>query len=208
MSDFKSSIKVKICGVTHPEDAAYAARHGADYIGLILAEGSPRRVSIQLAREITQAAREYGAISVGVFSLQAPELTLSMCREAGIDIIQTHVTATLYTTFKSLQVQSFFPVVRVRSSGEKEPHIPFSSTDIVVYDHQQGETGSSFNWDCFQPPVHHPWILAGGLKPENVTKAVSLFRPFCVDVASGVEYPHVFRKDPERVKEFIDKVKF
>src|SRR5690349_3009544 len=81
-------MKVKICGLTHPEDASYAAHLGADYIGLIFASPSKRRVSIPEAKKIAQAARQAGAQPVGVFLDATADEILSTCKETGLLIVQ------------------------------------------------------------------------------------------------------------------------
>ena len=83
-------MKVKICGMTHPDDAEYAARLGADYIGIIFADRSRRRVSLPVAKSIADRSRKANAEPVGVFVDQTADQIISICTHTGINTVQLH----------------------------------------------------------------------------------------------------------------------
>lgn len=200
-------MKVKICGVTHPEDAELAASLGADYIGIIFAERSKRKVSYPMAKAIAKAAKDGRAIPVGVFVEQTAEQIVSICEQTGIRTVQLHgsytqedlqILSNQYTIFYSLSVEK-------NGVFSQIPVLPIAA--IPIYDNLTGGTGKTFDWNTFSPPKNTPWFLAGGLNPTNVTQAINLLQPTGVDVATGVEFPNITRKDPHLVKAFIQAAK-
>lgn len=196
------SMKIKICGILHPEDAEHAARSGVDLVGMIFAPSSKRQVRLDIAKEIVSVCKHFNVTPVGVFSTQPASQIAKVCEITGIQTIQLNISRHVQL-LRQLTFASVLPVVPVSTSGE----VSFLSTyttsyPLVIYDHHQGETGRPFTWGAFSPPVH-PWMLAGGLNPENITEAIHLLKPHGVDVASGVEYKSSLRKDPVRVTAFI-----
>lgn len=172
-------MKVKICGITHPEDALHAAKCGADYIGIIFAKGSKRCVTPEQAEAIATAARKGGAVPVGVFVDAKSEDIKAICKRAKISTVQ------LYGV-----------------SG-----YPEGLDQLYVVDGENPGSGKTFDWKSFSPPKDIPWMLAGGLNPENVAAAIRLLQPYGVDVASGVEKPGSTRKDSQLVAAFIQNAK-
>lgn len=190
-------MEVKICGMTHPEDATLAAELGADYIGIIFASRSKRQVSVARAKEIAHAARESGAQPVGVFEEQTAAEVLAICKETGIQMIQAPSTVTTH-----------FPLIcaiSVAMDGSYSKSLPANACPL--FDCLGGGTGTSFDWTRFSPPKNTPWILAGGLNPKNVAHAIALLKPSGVDVASGVELPNSTRKCPRLMEAFIRAAK-
>lgn len=192
-------MKVKICGVTHPEDALHAACCGADYIGIIFAKNSKRKVSILQAKAISQAARRGGAEPVGVFVDELLEEIVSACEESDINIVQLHGRGAqaslpqLLLTFTIIYALSFNEVYS------------FPKHVTLLVDSSNPGSGEGFDWKTFSPPQNIPWMLAGGLKPDNVAEAIRILQPHGVDVASGVEMQRSVRKDPFLVEDFIEK---
>ncbi len=194
-------MKVKICGVTHPEDALHAASCGADFIGIIFAKKSKRRVSIAQAQAIAKAARQGGAETVGVFVDETLEDIVSACKESGINIVQLHGKGAQ----KCLsQLLPMFTVIYAVTPNEVHT-LPNHVTLLV--DSSNPGSGECLDWKAFLPPKDIPWILAGGLKPDNVAEAIRILHPHGVDVASGVEMQGSTRKDPFIVEAFITKSK-
>jgi indole-3-glycerol phosphate synthase len=199
----KPSIHVKICRVTHPEDAELAAKLGATYIGIIFSKKSKYPISVPQGKEISRAARKGGAIPVAVFVDESLEDILSICKEAQITAVQLHGDP-------SRKIFSFLPkeftifyTIPVHPDGSFE-NIPDLPKDIyLLFDSSKAGSGHSFDWNHFHPPKDRPFILAGGLNPNNVKQAIDLLHPAIVDVASGVEYPQDRRKDPLLIKSFI-----
>lgn len=196
-------MKVKICGITHPDDAEHAARSGADYVGIVFAAQSKRRVSSSQAKEIAQAARQAGAVPVAVFGDESAGRIHSICREAGIHIVQLHGNGSkeglpfLHGTY------SVIFAIGVGIDGSVSGIFPLPEGVCPLFDTLEGGSGRPFNWRAFAAPVCGPWMLAGGLDTQNVREAVRLLKPDGVDVSSGVEQPGTVRKCPRLVKSFI-----
>jgi 2,5-diamino-6-(5-phospho-D-ribosylamino)pyrimidin-4(3H)-one isomerase/dehydratase len=194
-------MKVKICGVTHPEDAEYAAHLGADYIGIIFADRSMRKVTLPVAKSIADVCRKEGAEPIAVFVDETAEQIASICEQTGIKTVQLHGAISQQALQALLGHYSIIYAISVEKKVEALPN-----TVIPLYD-SEGGTGLSFDWMTFSPPQNRFWMLAGGLTADNVAEAIALLKPDGVDVATGVEVPHTRRKDPLLVKAFIQAAK-
>lgn len=195
-------MKVKICGMTHPEDALHAAKSGADFIGILFSERSKRKVSLPLAKEITKAAKENGAIPVGVFVDESVSQILSICELTGLDTLQLHGEESKAALPSLQSLYNIIYAIPVGNEGCKIPYIKIPPSILPLFDSFLGGSGQPFNWDNFTPPERE-WILAGGLTVDNLKQAIELLKPYGVDVSGGVEYNNSIRKDPAKVKEFI-----
>ncbi len=199
-------MKVKICGVTHPEDAKHAARAGADYIGMIFSPNSKRRIERSVAKEIARAAKECGSEPVAVFVDETLDEIVATCMEVGIETVQLHGKARdllprLHPRYAIIYAIS----VSCDGSLLQMPELP---EDVLpLFDRESGGTGQPFDWKAFSPPKAASWILAGGLRPDNVVSATRLLAPEMVDVASGVEKEGSVRKDRRLVEAFIRNAK-
>jgi tryptophan synthase beta subunit len=199
-------MQVKICGITDPQDAIYAAKAGADYIGINFSSRSARCVTAAQGKKIAAAAREAGAVPVAIFVEQSVEEIHSLCAQMDIQTIQLHHAA-YHDLLDRLSRFIIFYAVSVHPDGSLSP-IPFERENVrILYDCPGGGTGRSFDWAHFSAPPSSSFILAGGLHPENVQEAICLLKPDCVDVASGVELPNCTRKDPKRIDAFIRAAK-
>jgi phosphoribosylanthranilate isomerase len=206
-----ASIRIKICGVTRPEDAVFAAEAGADAVGLNFHRGSPRFVTPQQAMDLVRALPAF-TTPVGVFVGMPLRQVCAMAYQIGLRGVQTyderppeedtfpfaHIPAFRIKDVAGLdQVRQF--VQGARSLG-RCPRAVLIDSHVVG---QMGGTGHTAPWELlasFDPGV--PVILAGGLTPENVAAAIEMVRPWGIDVASGVESsPGV--KDRDRVAAFI-----
>jgi phosphoribosylanthranilate isomerase len=205
---------IKFCGLTRPEDAAYAAELGAAYLGVIFA-GGPRRLTPERAAEVLG---ERGPRRVGVIGTQSPEEIAEIAAVAGLDVVQLHGDPTAEDVDR----------VRRRFGGQvwgvlrlDTPELParaaglFAAADAVLLDakvagQSGGGTGVALDWQGLAPELERfrgraPLVLAGGLRPENVAEAIGHIAPDVVDVASGVERaPGV--KDHSRMRGFADAV--
>lgn len=205
----KRLIKVKICRVTHPDDAAKAADLGADYIGIIFSNKSKHPISITQGIEISNVVKKHGAEPVAVFVDESLEEILSICKQAGIKTIQLHGGTSgdhLLTLAKDFKV--FYKV-----SSKLDGSMDFSTLGSLpknvtpLFDYYKPGSGKTFDWNTFHPPKDLSFILAGGLNPTNVSMAIKQLHPAIVDVASGVEGTEKGRKDPLLLKMFIETAK-
>jgi phosphoribosylanthranilate isomerase len=203
MSCIDSSLWVKICGVTQPEQAVAIAQLGASAIGFICVPTSPRYVTPLQVRALSQAlitATLTQSLSpverVGVF-VDAPATTLAEVIQTGqLTTLQLHGNETPGTC---LEIKRHYPhlklikAFRIRSPEDLTAMQPFTAVvDALLLDayhpHLLGGTGLALDWQAlatFQP--EKPWILAGGLTPENLPEALSLLAPQGIDLSSGVE---------------------
>lgn len=202
------SVKVKICGITSVADGLAAAEAGADMIGLMFYERSPRHVAFETAAEISHALSPFIA-KVGVFVNPDEDAVLRAIVECGVNLLQFHgeETPEFCTQFGVMSMKAF----RVQDANSllALPQYPTEAFLLDAYSpNAHGGTGARFNWDLAIAAKQHgrPIFLAGGLTPENVGNAVTQVVPFGVDVSSGVESAPG-KKDPAKVKAFIDAVR-
>jgi len=192
---------VKICGVTTPEDAALAVGAGADAIGVNLWPGSKRHVTPEAARDVL-AGVPSGVLKVGVFVDAAFEEVERRVDELGLDRVQLHGDESA-AHFGRLDAR-LIRVVRVRDESSFEQEAGWSPA-LWLYDafvDGFGGGGVPAPWPLIAARARRPFLLAGGLTPDNVAAAIAATRPDGVDVASGVE-SSPRRKDPAKVAAFI-----
>ncbi|MBW3671153.1 MAG: phosphoribosylanthranilate isomerase [Acidobacteria bacterium] len=200
---------VKICGICRPEDGVAAAESGADFIGLIFASESKRRVDADQAVLIGEAARKRNEQIriVGVFVNEQPAVIEAVARQAGLDLVQFHGDESEETIFRVS-----YPSIRALRVGDRLPPIDSGAgIDWLLFDTlvegARGGTGRVFEWKLLAAqPVKRPFFVSGGLHPGNVGQAIEAARPDGVDVSSGVEdEPRV--KNHEKIREFIRQVR-
>ena len=202
------SVKVKICGITNVADGLAAAEAGADMIGLMFYEKSPRLISLPTAAEIARQLPPF-IMRVGVFVDAPEEFVRRAIGEYGLGLLQFHgdEPPEFCTQFGLMSMKAFR--IRDESSLAK---LPKFATDAYLLDAYSasglGGTGEKFNWDLAveAQKFGRPIFLAGGLTPENVAAAVQQVQPFGVDVSSGVESTPG-KKDAAKVKAFIQAAK-
>jgi len=202
------SVKVKICGITNTEDAQAAVAAGADLLGFVFAEESPRRVTVAQAAAIARIVPPY-VVCVGLF-VNAPAELVSEARGAcALQLLQFHgdETPEYCRQFGAMSMKAF----RVKDAATLQT-LPNYPTDAWLLDAyvpgQRGGTGHSFNWDLAVAAVKlgRPVFLAGGLTPDNVAEAVRQVQPYGVDVSSGVESAPG-KKDHAKVRAFVQAAK-
>ncbi|SRR6266540_2893947 len=199
------SVRVKICGLTSVEDALAAVEAGADALGFMFYEASPRHVSAKLVAEIVRRLPPFVA-KVGVFVDAAEAAVRQAMSDCGLDTLQFHGSESpeFCARFSSIKVYKAFRVRGLESLAD----LPRFSTDAWLLDSyvpdKPGGTGAQFNWDLAveAKKFGRPIILAGGLTPENVGDAVQRVQPYAVDVSSGVESA-AGKKDHGKVRRFI-----
>jgi phosphoribosylanthranilate isomerase len=203
--------RIKICGVTLPDDAARAATAGVDFIGLNFWDRSKRHVDPARAPLLASVIRSTGnAKIVGVFVDPDLDEIQDIVTRVDLDIIQLHGDEAPEVV-RHISRAVFRPVwkaVAVRSSADIE-HLDQWPVEALLLDAPvpgRGGAGTSFDWQLARearerfPSLNI--VLAGGLKPDNVAAAIAQVEPWAVDVASGVEAaPGV--KDPGKLEAFI-----
>lgn len=213
--------RVKICGITTPRDAEAACAAGADAVGINFFPGSVRHVPPERAAEIVRAVGGR-AVVVGVFVNERPEAIARICRALEIGTVQLSGREPA----ADAERVSGRRLKAVHLSGP-EGLLPFRGypCEAFLLDADVpgafGGTGSRLDWKSLGDRIRgpcvrfegepaeregRPWILAGGLTPENVLGAVRLARPYGVDVAGGVE-DAPGRKDPGRVRRFVENAR-
>lgn len=202
------SVTVKICGITSEADALAAVEAGADAIGLMFYEGSPRHVTLEQAKAISAALPQH-VMRVGVFVNAEEAFVHQALTECMLNILQFHGDETPeecsrypVMTLKAFRVQGDETLAQL----EAYPSAGYL-LDAYVKD-ALGGTGATFNWDLAvrAQEFGKPIFLAGGLTPENVVEAVRKVQPFGVDVSSGVE-SEPGRKDAEQMRTFVAAAK-
>jgi len=199
-------VQVKICGITNLRDAHRAVELGADALGFIFYPGSPRAISPEKAREIIETLPPLVA-TVGVFVNETIDAVREVRRLAGLSLVQLHgdetpeaVSALGPSVIKTIRVKG------IESFDGIDRYHPRAFLLDTHADAAYGGTGERFSWDLTQWVEGTPFFLAGGLNPDNVAAAIAATRPYGVDVSSGVE-ESPGRKDPVRLKAFIDNAK-
>jgi len=202
--------RIKICGITGLDDAKRAVEAGAWALGLILFPGSPRRCALPDAERIAATLRRQAEIC-GVF-VNAPLDEVTGTADAlGLTMVQLHGDeGPAYCGEVARRTGAkIVKAARVRGGADINALEAFHTDYHLLDAHQPGRfggTGTTFDWEL----VHRrrtttPFILSGGLNPENVAAAIAATSPFAVDTASGTEVrPGV--KDPERLRAFAAAV--
>jgi len=178
---------IKVCGITRPEDAELACREGAAAIGLNFWRGSKRFVEDGQAREVV-AAIAPGVLKVGVFVNPHPLAVSETMAELALDVVQFHGDEKP-EAWPDLPGNSIIRAIRVfdqtsltQATGWNPRYFLYDS-----FAEGYGGSGQSAPWNTIAAGAHRPFLLAGGLTPQNVAQAIEIVRPDGVDVASGVE---------------------
>ncbi len=205
---------IKICGTTNLADALMAVEAGADALGFVFAE-SMRRVTPEIVAEITPHLPSH-IEKVGVFVSETPEQIRDIAKRCGLTAVQLNRNVTI----PGLGDIGVIPVWHMseieeeqyRSKGAFSKFVDDSAKAILLDSgnpEKGGGTGKRFDWQRAQRFIkstkldrYFPFVVAGGLAPENVAEAIRIFQPFGVDVVTGVEREKG-RKDPDKVRAFI-----
>ena len=184
------SVKVKICGITRLDDAIAAVEAGANALGFIFYDQSPRNLTAAQARGIISKLPPFVS-KVGVFVNAGEEFVRSRAVECGLDTLQFHgdETPEFCRRFAPMKVVKSF---RIRDAKSLAVLPPYDTDAWLLDSHVEdklGGTGVTFNWELAWQAKDYgrPVMLAGGLTPENVAEAIHEVWPYAVDVSSGVE---------------------
>lgn len=196
--------RVKICGITRPEDGRRAAELGADAIGLVFYPPSPRYVAVETARQIVAALPPLVSV-VGLFMNAEPDTVCEVLDTVRLDVLQFHGDESPEDCGRF--GKPYLKAVPMGAGARVEDYEQqFSSAIGLLLDSHGGQmpggTGQGFDWARIPAERHKPLILAGGLHPGNVTAAIQQVRPWAVDVSSGVESAKGI-KDAARMRAFL-----
>jgi phosphoribosylanthranilate isomerase len=200
------TVRIKICGIVHPDDAMAAVDAGADLIGLNFVPGSPRRLALDVAEQI--AAAVAGQVErVAVFQNASWDEIERVTRRVDLERIQLHGEE----TEQDVEVLDY-PVIKAVRGADREAAETYPGT-LLLLDHPTlgGGQGQTWNWSEAAALIAEgvDIILAGGLTPDNVAQALEAlgdYLPWGVDVATGVE-GEGFRKDVDRMRAFVEAVR-
>lgn len=208
---------VKICGISEPEHARVAVEAGADLIGLVFYPPSHRNVSPERARRVAEAARAAdpaGRVKVvGLFVNETAATMNALADEVGLDVLQ--LSGDEPPEVAVLLNRPALGTVRAHSDGHVNEEARFrewlavAPWAVLIDSHVPGMYGGSgtvADWFLAADFARrYRVVLAGGLTPESVGRAIRRVHPFAVDVSSGVETAK--RKDPDKVRAFIRAAK-
>ncbi len=201
--------RVKICGITDEESALVAAECGADALGFVFFKGSPRYIEPERAWEVMSLLPPF-VHTVGLFVNPKPEQVDQVRQGCPFDMTQLHgnepepvVRACMPPLIKAVK----FDPATIEHELRKWSLV--EELAAVLVDGSAGGEGVAFDWSALasvKDACEHPLIIAGGLTPDNVGEAIRVFRPWAVDVSSGVERERAV-KDPERIAAFCEAVR-
>ena len=197
--------RIKICGVTDPDDLQLAVSLGVDAIGFNMFAPSPRYVEVETARVLVEALPPFVS-AVGLFVNEAADVVAEICSELPFDILQFHGDED--NKFCRQFGKPFIKVLRISSIDDFAKVDDFPDADGFLFDaHVEGlygGTGQQIDGALLEALPDNS-ILAGGLNAENVAAAITRFKPFAVDVSSGVE-ASPGRKDVDKMAGFFNAV--
>ncbi|MBI3599240.1 MAG: phosphoribosylanthranilate isomerase [Nitrospinae bacterium] len=211
--------KVKICGITNLEDAVYAAECGADAVGFIFYQKSPRFIERKTAKEIIRNLPPF-ITTVGVFVNHDIEDVIKTAQDCRLNAVQLHGDESpdycskipLLSPFTKGGVRGIkiIKAIRVESKDSFKKMTGYGVSAFLLDSYSEnsyGGTGKTFNWNlAIKAKEYGRIILSGGLTKDNVKDAIEKVEPYGVDVSSGVE-ESIGKKDREKVRAFIKRVK-
>ncbi len=209
----RSGPAIKFCGLTLAEDVTYAAELGASYVGVIFASGPRLLTEDRAAAVLADVPRDVGR--VGVFGDQPPAEIARIARRLSLRAVQLHGASDVarVDAVRSAVDAEVWPVIRIPGSSLPPHATGIAAISDVLFldsfvDGSLGGSGVAFAWDEMATKIQSLRIgkrvvLAGGLRPDNVARAIAAISPDVVDVSSGVESaPGI--KDHDRMRLFRD----
>lgn len=201
--------RIKFCGLTRAPDVEAAVALGVDYIGLVLASGSPRAVSIAQAAELARIAREAGPATPAIVLLlrdTGHDEVVRAIEAVAPDLLQFHGSEEPGACTR--HGLPYWKAVGMAGGGPWSDDVHPEAAALLLDAHEPGGaggTGHRFDWTQW-PRSARALVLAGGLAPDNVARAIGATRPFAVDVSSGIESaPGI--KDSARMAAFVAAVR-
>jgi phosphoribosylanthranilate isomerase len=214
--------RIKICGLTRPQDVDAAVEAGVDAVGLVFYAASPRAVDVVTARQLVRRLPAWMA-SVGLFVNASREQILQTADAVGLSHLQLHGDETPEDcqgygrpVIKAIRLPAGSGGISAEALVKLAQ--PYGNAAAVLFDADSagfGGSGHSFDWACLQganASLNQTWVLSGGLSTDNVADAVRRLRPPAVDVSSGVEQlingkPQKGIKDSQRIAAFVEAVR-
>ena len=195
--------KIKLCGLFSEEDIRCVNQLRPDYIGFVFWQKSKRYVTMEQAKKLKELLAPH-IQAVGVFVDEEAEEIIRLVQTGIIDVIQLHGNEDdAYLQALREQVNcKIIQAYKIRST-EDVKRANASKADLILLDSGMG-TGQTFDW-TYVKEVDRPFLLAGGLTPENVQEAVTQIHPYGVDASSSLETDG--KKDPEKLKAFMHHVR-
>lgn len=200
--------RVKICGITQPQDALAAAEYGADAIGFVFYPPSPRAVTVEKARLILQQMPPF-ITTVGLFVNAEPTEVKNILSVIPLDLLQFHGEEP--PDYCQQFYRPYIKALRMKPDIDVLAEINhYSSAQAILLDTyipgEQGGTGKRFDWQRVPSNCNKPLILAGGLTAENVSQAIQTLSPYALDVSGGVESSKGI-KNVSKMAAFMQQVK-
>jgi len=202
------AVRVKICGMTRLQDVHAACDAGADALGFVFYEKSPRHVTIETAAALVRALPPF-VQSVGLFVNADPAFVATVLNTIPLDVLQFHGDETPDDCarhgrpyLKAVRVNGDTDLLKYAADFDRACGLLLDACVPGV----PGGTGERFDWRLIPANIQKPIVLSGGLTPANVADAVHQVRPWAVDVSSGVEASKGI-KDPHKMAQFIAKAK-
>lgn len=195
-------MKIKFCGIRRLEDVAFCNELQPEYLGMILSSGFRRTISPETAEQLVKA-KSRSIAAVGVFVNETPEHIAQVLKQVPLDVIQLHGSETAeivsgvrwrtgLPVWKAVQVQTAADIQAARQLG----------ADRLILEGKAGGMGITADWELIAgAKPAQPFLLAGGLTPENVAEAATRVQPDGVDFSSGIETGGV--KDYAKMKRIV-----
>lgn len=204
MQDLNSTAApfVKICGVRGGEDVDTAIAHGANAVGVMLTK-SPRQITWEQARDVvTQVGDD--ALVVGVFHGESPDEIREAAGVTGITAVQLHGSYRKedFAALADLEL----PMIRAVSAEAPDLRVGAYGDEVLIVDAPKPGSGETWDYRPLRGQLSGKWVLAGGLTPQNVARALTESNAWGVDVSSGVEAERGI-KSPEKIIEFLAAVR-
>lgn len=207
------TVEVKICGLTDPAAMDAAIRHGADLVGLVFFPPSPRNVSVEDAAMLAARVPDH-VLTVGLFVDPDDELVERVTAGVPLDVLQLHGDEPVgrCAELKARTGKQVFKAIKVREAGDLDLAGRYAdAVDRLLFDAKPpadatrpGGNAETFDWTVLEGRKWaKPWLLAGGLTPDNVASAIRMTGCPGVDTSSGVESAPG-KKDPTLVRRFLE----
>lgn len=199
--------KIKICGLTREEDILAVNESKPDYVGFLFVENKSRTVTKERAEKL-KSMLDTDIKAVGVFLNDDIDFVVSLAKEGIIDLIQLHGDEN-EEYIRQIRQRTSVPIIKAVRAKDTETILYADRLDVdyLLIDtynkNSYGGTGETFDWSMI-PKLRKPYFLAGGLNPENLTKALNV-GAYCLDLSSGAETDGL--KDKEKIKKIVKIVR-